>query len=213
MAEQSQWVVLAHLLRPQGRRGEILCELMTDFPDRFGDRPSVFLAPPGFVGELSEARAAEIVSFWLPQGRNEGRVVLHFSGVDSITEAEKLAGNDVIVSKDERVLLTDSSVYVSDLIGCELFDGGDLVGTVEDVQFAMTSDGRRRLEEAAPLLVVLTPAQDEVLVPYVANFVVEENLPAKRLTMSLPDGLFSLNSDKSPALPQKRKPKPREAIG
>src|SRR5258706_11358811 len=86
------WIVLAHLLRPQGRKGEVLAELLTDFPERFEGQSRVFLAAPGFEGEESEARSAEVVGFWLPVGRNEGRVVLQFAGIDTISDAESIAG-------------------------------------------------------------------------------------------------------------------------
>ena len=60
------WVVLAHLLRPQGRKGELLAELLTDFPERFEDRKQVFLAPEGFSSEASAARATEVILIDMP---------------------------------------------------------------------------------------------------------------------------------------------------
>jgi len=60
------WIVLARLLRPQGSKGEVLAELLTDFPERFEDHKRVFLAAPGFAGEEAEAREALVVAFWLP---------------------------------------------------------------------------------------------------------------------------------------------------
>src|ERR1700721_1959505 len=104
------WIVLAHLLRPQGRKGELLAELFTDFPERFEERTRVFLAASGFEGEAAEARSAEVVSFWLPVGKNEGRIVLQFAGVETITQAEGLAGLEVIVPHEERMALDDESV-------------------------------------------------------------------------------------------------------
>ena len=56
MTSSSPWIVLAHLLRPQGRKGELLAELLTDFPERFKEQKRVFLAKPDFVGEAAEAR-------------------------------------------------------------------------------------------------------------------------------------------------------------
>src|SRR5882757_531890 len=79
-AATSPWTVLAHLLRPQGRKGELLAELLTDFPDRFVDRDDLFLAPPGFQGEPGEARRIKVASSWLPVGKNKGRVVLQLDG-------------------------------------------------------------------------------------------------------------------------------------
>ena len=187
------WVVLARLLRPQGRKGEVLAELFTDFPERFEDRKRVFLAPPDFAGVESAARSAEVVSFWLPVGKNQGRIVLGFAGVDTISDAELLAGLEVIVPAEERVALDDDATYISELIGCTLYDGAAVVGIVADVQFPATADGGRRLEDAAPLLVVTSSDGDEILVPFVRAFLVAVDAEAKRIDMVLPVGLVDVN--------------------
>jgi 16S rRNA processing protein RimM len=187
------WIVLAHLLRPQGRKGELLAELFTDFPERFEEKTRVFLAPSGFEGEDSAARAAEVAAFWLPVGKNEGRIVLHFEGIETISDAEAIAGLDVLVPREERVELEDDSVYISELIGCTVYDGATAVGVVEDVQFATSADGARRLTDAAPLLEVMSTSGDEVLIPFVKAFLVAVNTEAKRIEMMLPDGLVEVN--------------------
>jgi 16S rRNA processing protein RimM len=194
------WIVLARLLRPQGRKGEVLAELFTDFPERFEEQRRVFLAPSGFEGEESEARVAQVVAFWLPVGKNEGRVVLQFAGVDTISEAEVIAGRDVIVPREERLPLDDESVYISELIGCTVYDGTLAIGVVEDVQFATTADGTRRLTDAAPLLAVTSCDGDEVLIPFAKAFLVTVDTEAKRIEMTLPEGLIEVNrtaSDKA----------------
>lgn len=187
------WIVLAHLLRPQGRKGEVLAELFTDFPERFESQKRVYLAAPGFNGEADDARAVEVMAFWLPVGKNQGRIVLHFAGIDSISDAESIAGLDVVVPREERLRLEDESVYISELIGCTVFDGVRAVGVVEDVQFAMSADGARRLDEAAPLLTVISPDGDEVLIPFAKSFLVSVNTEAKRIEMMLPEGLIEVN--------------------
>jgi 16S rRNA processing protein RimM len=187
------WIVLAHLLRPQGRKGEVLAELFTDFPERFEGERRVFLAAPGFNGEEAEARSADVVAFWLPVGKNEGRVVLQFAGIDTISDAESIAGLDVLVPHEERLPLDDESVYISELVGCTVFDGPTPVGVVEDVQFAMTADGGRRLDDAAPLLAVTSPDGDEILIPFAKAFLVAVNTEAKRIEMTLPKGLVEVN--------------------
>ena len=191
------WIVLAHLLRPQGRKGEVLAELLTDFPERFEEKTRVFLAPSGFDGEESAARAAEVAAFWLPVGKNEGRIVLHFAGIETISDAETIAGLDVLVPREERVALEDDSVYISELIGCTVYDGAIAVGVVEDVQFATTADGARRLSDAAPLLEVTSMTGDEVLIPFVKAFLVAVNTEAKRIEMKLPEGLIEVNRSSS----------------
>jgi 16S rRNA processing protein RimM len=193
MKTASSWIVLAQLLRPQGRKGELLAELSTDFPERFKDRRRVFLAAPGFSGTAEEARSAEVASFWLPVGKNEGRIVLQFAGVDSISDAEAIAGLEVLVPEEERLALEDEAVYISELAGCTVYDGGVAVGVVEDVQFATTADGGRRLTDAAPLLAVRSTEGDEVLIPFAKAFLVALDTEAKRIDMILPAGLVDVN--------------------
>src|ERR1700722_6025405 len=200
----SSWIVLAHLLRPQGRKGELLAELLTDFPERFDEKRRVFLASPNFAGEAAQARAIEVVSFWLPVGRNEGRIVLQFTGIDSITAAEGIAGLDVIVPYEERLPLDDESEYISDLIGCTVYNGSSAVGVIDDVQFPSTPDGGRRLAEAAPLLAVLSPDGDEILIPFAKAFLVGVNGKERRVDMALPEGLVDFNRASDTNSDQKR---------
>lgn len=190
----SPWVALARLLRPQGRKGELLAELLTDFPGRFHERPQVFLASPHFDGSAAEVRSVEVASFWLPLGRNEGRIVLKFAGVDSISQAEELAGLDVLVPAEERMPLDADSVYISELTGCTVYDGAIAVGIVTGVEFPSTPDGMRRLEEAAPLLEVSAPNGGEVLIPFAHAFLVHLDIQAKRIDMALPAGLVDVNN-------------------
>jgi 16S rRNA processing protein RimM len=191
--EQPAWTVLAHLLRPQGRKGEILAELLTDFPARFAERDQLYLAPAGFTGTPSDARPIQVIGHWLPVGRNQGRIVLHLAGIDSIEQAEALAHLEIIVPDEARVELAEDEEYVDDLIDCLVFDGTTLVGTVTAVDFPTTPDGARRLAEAAPLLTVTTPNDDEVLIPYVQSFLISLSTADKRIEMNLPAGLLDLN--------------------
>jgi 16S rRNA processing protein RimM len=187
------WIVLAHLLRPQGRKGEVLAELFTDFPERFDSHKRIYLAAPGFQGPPGEARPAEVIHHWLPVGKNQGRIVLHFAGIDSISGAESIAGQDVLIPEEERLALDDDSVYIDELVGCTVYDGDTTVGTVEDVQFPTTPDGTRRLEEAAPLLEVRSPDGSEILIPFAKAFLVALDPEHKRIEMKLPEGLIEIN--------------------
>ena len=191
--ERAEWTVLAHLLRPQGRKGELLAELLTDFPERFEDRPQVFLAKPDFSGPESQARAIEVTNHWLPVGRNHGRIVLALAGIDSIEKAELLAGLEVIIPAAQRVELEDNAEYISELTGCIVFDGAVEVGSVTGVVFPTSADGNRRLQDAAPLLTVETATGDEILIPYVQAFLLSLDIASRRIDMQLPAGLIELN--------------------
>jgi 16S rRNA processing protein RimM len=204
MESASQWIVLAQILRPQGRKGEVLADLFTDFPDRFTRQPRVWLAPAGFADSVASEsvsadspaaplQQAEVATFWLPTGRNAGRIVLHFASVGSIEQAERLAGREVLVPLAERTPLDDDAAYISDLVGCTVYDHDSALGTVASVEFPATPDGTRRLEDAAPLLVLASPIGDEILIPFARAYLLALDLAAKSIRMSLPAGLAEIN--------------------
>src|ERR1700691_1105979 len=98
------WVLLARIVRPQGRRGEVLADIFTDFPEHFTSRKRLFLRPPVGTETMRETR---VESHWL----HKGRVVLKFSQVDSIADAENLRGFEVVIAREERMPLEGDAVY------------------------------------------------------------------------------------------------------
>jgi 16S rRNA processing protein RimM len=191
------WVWLARIRRVQGRKGEVLADLLTDFPEKFSERKRVWLlqaARNSYVSSDSAAREIGLENFWLPRtgGRGHGGdVVLHFAGVDSINEAEKLRGLVVAIPRAERAPLGEDEVYAGDLIGCSLVDVAvdpeRVVGVIEDVD-----------REAGPvtLLVVRGEGSDEILVPFAKAYLrridLEDGPDGKRVEMALPVGLVEL---------------------
>jgi 16S rRNA processing protein RimM len=203
MQTATQWTVLAQILRPQGRKGEVLAELFTDFPERFAQHPQVWLAPTGFAdAALSDQslegsaslQQLEVTAHWLPVGKNVGRIVLHFAGVDSIEQAEQLVAKEVLVPLAERLPLEPGAAYISDLIGCTVYDRDTAVGVVDSVEFPTSPDGSRRLDEAAPLLAVISSQGDEILIPFANEFILAIDLAAKSIRMALPEGLADINA-------------------
>ena len=188
MTETEPWVTLAHLLRPQGRKGELLAELLTDFPERFAERQNVFLRKPN-----GSTEAATVESHWLPVGKNAGRIVLKLQGIDSINDAERFAGFEVVIPSEQRVELDDDEEYIADLLGCSLVDGTHVIGVVEDVHFPTNAAGTARLTDAAPLLVVQSPGGDELLIPFAKDWIETIDVAGKRISMRLPEGLLDIN--------------------
>lgn len=186
MTEDS-WVLLARLVRPQGRKGEVLAELLTDFPEKFQERKRVFLLPPA-GRKPAEAREIQLENHWL----HKGRVVLKFAGIDSINDAETLRGLDVAIPPEERAALTEDEVYISDLIGCHVFAGTPPadIGEIVDVDTDSTS---------VPLLELRSSRQDEILIPFAKAYLLKVDVADKRIEMSLPDGLLEVNTPLSEA--------------
>ena len=138
---QEQWVTLARIVRPQGRRGEVLADLLTDFPEQFTASTSLSL-----LSSAGVHRAVTVENHWMPTGRNAGRVVLKLAGTDSISDAETLAGAEIQLPADQRVALEEGTYYVSDLVGCAV-DEGDTADGMEEGGRDM-ADAREREHRA-----------------------------------------------------------------
>ena len=124
-----RFLAVARIVRSQGRRGEVTAEVLTDFPSRFGSLHTAFLDEPG-----GEPCSINVENAWL----HKGRVVLKFSGVDSIEEASRLRGRHVLIPSSEKVALAAHQYYVWELEGCRVvrdLDGVTLeVGIVTEVE-------------------------------------------------------------------------------
>ena len=183
------------MLGPQGRRGEVLAELHTDFPERFEQRRKLWLLAPD-----GSRREMELEEHWF----HKGGVALKFAGVECISDAERLAGCEVQVPREQRAELEDGA-YVNEIVGSDLWDGERFVGRVSDVRFGAGE---------APLLVVKLPvcaAQDEVLVPFAQEFVKQFDVAGKRIDMQLPEGLLDVNAPLSDEEKQQQKAEADEA--
>ena len=181
--QAAQWVWLARIRRPQGRKGEVFADILTDFPEKFAERRQLWLLHEGALA--AAPRQAELQAHWL----HKGGIVLHFAGVDSISAAETLAGLIVAIPRADRAALAGDEVYIADLIGCTLYDVADMavptpVGQIEDVD-----------RSAGPVaLLVVQSATGEILIPFAKSYLRTLDLAAKRVEMALPEGLTGLNA-------------------
>ena len=175
----ADWAILARLVRPQGRRGEVFADLLTDFPERFAERKRLYLVTsetnPDVVREVTLER------HWL----HKGRVVLKFAGIDSINDAELLRGLMVVIPASERAPLSDGAFYIGDLIGCEVIDVSSApvsVGKITDV------------DREVGLLMVQPDGGGEVLIPFAQAYLADIDVDGKRIEMRLPEGLLDINA-------------------
>jgi 16S rRNA processing protein RimM len=174
-------VTVARILRPHGRRGEVACEILTDFPERLKRLKFAELR-----GARGEPRRAAIRSCWLSQSRG-GQAIFLFEGSDSINDAEKLVGLEVQIPFSERIKLPAGSYYITDLAGCEVRESrGSPIGQVRDVQ--IPGEG----VAGTPILVVDTP-HGELLIPLAQDICVRVDTAAREIDVVLPEGLRDLN--------------------
>ena len=177
------WVHLARLRRAQGRKGEIFADILTDFPEKFAERRQLWLLGDSGAGSVALPCEVELLNHW----PHKGGIVLHFSGVDSISAAEALIGLIVGLPRAERAALAGDEVYTGDLIGCALIDVSSanpaIIGEIEEVD-----------RTAGPVaLLVVRGATGEVLIPFAKSYLRSIDLKAKRIEMALPEGLIDLN--------------------
>jgi len=190
---------MARILRARGNKGEVAAELLTDFPERLTKLKEVFI---GQAGGKNEPRRVGLKSCWLSQNHH-GQIVFHFEGVNSISDAEKYRGLEVLLPFEQRVTLPAGQYFVSDLIGCSVFEdpaptsivasspcsigeAPSLLGTVSDVQFPGEEIS------GTPLLEVET-SSGEILIPLAADFCRKIDTKARRIDVVLSEGLRDLN--------------------
>jgi 16S rRNA processing protein RimM len=183
------WVWLARIRRPQGRKGEVFADILTDFPEKFKERRRLWLVagdrPAKSAQPAAEPapREVELKAHWL----HKGGIVLHFAGVDSISDAEALKGLAVAIPRTERAALGEDEAYIADLIGCALVD----VAGSAPVEVGAIADVDRTAGPVA--LLVVQGSQGEILIPYAKSYLRAIDLDAKRVEMALPEGLADLN--------------------
>ena len=169
----SELVIIARALKPRGLKGEIVAELLTDFPERFEDIDELVLVSPS--GERSTKR---IEDCWF----QNDRVVLKLSGYDDVETARELVGFEFAVPESERVPLPADHYYDWELEGCTVKVGDDSIGQVRSV---LKTGG-------AEILVVTDNSGKELLIPLVDSIVVEVNPDRKTIVVDPPEGLLDL---------------------
>jgi 16S rRNA processing protein RimM len=164
-------VVVGRIGRPHGIRGEVTVEPRTDEPDeRFA--PGAVLSVDGPVNELVVDR-----THW-----HSGRLLVTFRGVGDRSQAEALRGLLLHVERSEDQTPDDPDEYYdSTLTGCSVVLGdGTPVGELTEVLHLPSQD----------LLVLRTPDDREVLVPFVEAFVPVVDIAARRIVIDPPPGLL-----------------------
>lgn len=171
----SEFITLARVLKTQGRHGEVAVEVHSDVPNRFRERMHLWS-----LAEDGSRRELEIEDLW----PHKGQLILKFVGIDSISKAEELAGCELQVPGEQRAQLEPGWNYLSDLIGCTVFDGDRELGNIGEVRFGAGE---------APLLVVRAGSK-EYEIPYAEAYLQQVDLSHKQIRMSLPEGLLEVNA-------------------
>lgn len=168
------FITLARVIKTQGRHGEVSAEVHSDVPGRFSAGMKL-----SAMGETR--RELEVEDLW----PHKGLLVLKFVGIDSITAAEALIGLELQVPRGDRAELEQGWTYVSDLVGCKVFDLCREIGRVDDVQFGAGE---------APLLIVKNEDGKKYDVPFAEAYLEAVDASHREVRMRLPKGMLEINA-------------------
>jgi 16S rRNA processing protein RimM len=171
-----EFITLARVIKTQGRRGEVAVELHTDVPDRFAEGMRLWA-----LLEDGQRRELRVEDSW----PHKGLLVLKFEGIETISDAEPLVGAELQLPRSERAKLEPGWTYLSDLVGCKVFDDERELGPIIDVQFGAGE---------APLLVVKGAAKLPYEIPFAEAYLVKVDLEQKQVRMLLPEGMLEVNA-------------------
>lgn len=167
----SELVAIARVARPHGLRGDVVADLLTDFPERFeGLVDVVGVMPDGSHRGLKIESARQ----------QKGRMLLRFEGVDSVELAEELRNSEICVAEAEAVDLEDDEFFDWELEGCRVVTAdGEPLGEVTSV---MRTGGTE--------LLVVGGGERELLIPFAEAICTEVDLDARKITVDPPEGLL-----------------------
>jgi len=174
MDNSDDLIVVAHIVKVRGLRGEVVADLLTDFPERF-EKLSTLIG----VAADGSRRSLQIEEQW----SHGNRIVFRFAGFDQIDEAKELVGYDLAVPAGERMDLPPDSFYEWELNGCRVqtIDGTE-IGQVTDV---MRTGG-------VEILKVVDETGRDRLIPMAREIVLEIDKEKKLIRIDPPEGLLDL---------------------
>jgi len=166
-------LLIGRVARAHGNRGQVIVNLDTDFPDQRFRRGEV----------VQIGSAAPVARRILDVRFHQGRPILTLEGIETMNDAEALAGAELKIGSWDVAPLTPGTFYHHDLMGCEVKDtSGRIIGTVTDVQGPLERS-----------LLVVGEGRGEVMIPMVEGIVVSVDLGGRAITVDLPDGLADVN--------------------
>lgn len=164
-------VVVARIVKTRGLRGEVVADVLTDFPVRFEGLRDVTAVLSG-----GTRRELKIEDF---RFQND-RLVLKFQGIDSVEAAEELRGTEICVAESEAVELEEGEFFDWELEGC----------TVETVEGERVGKVRELMRTGGTEILVVENGEREFLVPFAESICTEVDTEVKLIRIDPPEGLL-----------------------
>ncbi|WP_187647874.1 ribosome maturation factor RimM [Nitrosophilus labii] len=160
-----QKVDVAKLGRSVGLKGEMKLHLISDFPEQFKKGAKFKIADKELIIEYY----------------NPNRGIIKFLGINTPEDAKKLT-NKIITSSVEDTRksckLEEGEYFWFDIIGCEVFENGQRVGIVKDIQRLPSSD--YLLVNTDDELIKSGKAKN-FMIPFIDRFIEDVDIKSKRV--------------------------------
>lgn len=162
------YLVVGRIVSPQGNKGEVKAEVITDFPERFASTSAVYLGPEHHRFAVEGYRFLD------------DAVVLKLKGIDSIDQAERLRGKLVEVPEEEAVRLPEDHYFWHQILGLQVVTvEGEPLGRIDEI-----------LETGANDVYVVHGPRGELLIPAIKQVVRAVDLAHGTITVELMPGLL-----------------------
>lgn len=160
---------IGHIANTHGLKGELKVIPFTEGKSRYEELKKVLVE---FRGEWKEY-AIEKVRY------QKEMVLLKLKGVDDIDTAEKLKNHSVWIPREDAKTLSENEYFIADLIGCEVFQGDEMIGVVSDIFEAGASD----------VYVIRRKGKKDLLLPALESVIQKVDVENKRMEVEIPRGL------------------------
>lgn len=163
------FLAVGKLRRPHGVRGEIMMEVLTDFPERLKRGMTLFAGPQYQPLRLRSLR-------W-----HGSLLLVTFEGYETPETVGEWRNQELYVTAADRPPLPDGEYYHHQILGLKVVsEEGETLGKITDILVTGAND----------VYVVRPEIGKEILIPAVDDFVLRVNLERGTLTVHLAPGLL-----------------------
>ncbi|MGX7031681.1 ribosome maturation factor RimM [Vagococcus zengguangii] len=106
--------------------------------------------------------------------------ILSFEGHPNINDVEKYRDGILKIKKEEAQRLPKNEFYFHEIIGCEVYEGEQLIGKIKEILQPGAND----------VWVVQRKGQKDALIPYIESVVTNVDVKNKRVDVEIPEGLL-----------------------
>lgn len=177
--EEPRHLVVGHINKPHGTKGELFVWPLTDHPESVY-APGVVLRPGDGSNHAPDPDRAPLRMDAVRAFRNG--FLVSFAGVRDRDGAERLRGLYLFAEREALPPLAEGEVFYHQLLGMRVVTvDGDEVGEVVEVY------------ELRPAhLLEVRGERGEVMIPFLDHIVAEVDVDAGRMVIAPPEGLLEL---------------------